>query len=107
MSQLIPSHVTTERAPSTHGSSNGRGSGIISTVLIATMAAIQITTAAAVCAVVDLHVAGELPGEGFVRQEDVDYDKFISNRFGKHYASEASAGDDTPLRGDTAVTGRE
>ena len=33
--------------------------------------AIQITTAAGICAVLDLHVAGRLPRRGFVRQEDV------------------------------------
>ena len=60
------------------------------------LSAIQITTAAAVCAVVDLHVAGKLPGEGFVRQEDVDYHMFLDNRFGKHYATEAP-GDETSL----------
>ncbi|QDV69466.1 Lysine 6-dehydrogenase [Rosistilla carotiformis] len=47
--------------------------------------AIQITTAAAICAVVDLHVAGLLPRQGFVRQEQVRFDQFIANRFGKHY----------------------
>ncbi len=47
--------------------------------------AIQVTTAAAMCAVVDLHVAGRLPLSGFVKQEDVDYREFLSNRFGKHY----------------------
>jgi saccharopine dehydrogenase-like NADP-dependent oxidoreductase len=48
--------------------------------------AIQLTTAAGVCAVLDLHVAGVLPERGFVRQEDVPFPAFISNRFGKHYA---------------------
>ncbi|WP_020471701.1 saccharopine dehydrogenase family protein [Zavarzinella formosa] len=47
--------------------------------------AIQVTTAAAMCAVVDLHVAGRLPTSGFVRQEDVDYREFLANRFGRHY----------------------
>jgi saccharopine dehydrogenase-like NADP-dependent oxidoreductase len=47
---------------------------------------IQITTAAGVCAVLDLLVAGELPQRGFVRQEQVSYDSFIRNRFGRHYA---------------------
>ncbi len=47
---------------------------------------IQITTAAGVCGVLDLLMEGELPGSGFVRQEDVDYTKFIANRFGKYYA---------------------
>jgi saccharopine dehydrogenase-like NADP-dependent oxidoreductase len=47
--------------------------------------AIQITTAASLCAVVDLHVAGRLPAAGFVKQEDVDFDAFVANRFGRHY----------------------
>ena len=50
------------------------------------LSAIQITTAAALCAMLDLHRAGELPQTGFVKQEDVPLAKFLSNRFGKHYA---------------------
>ena len=49
--------------------------------------AIQITTAASICAVLDLHVHGELPNTGFVRQEQVDFDGFLANRFGKQYVS--------------------
>ena len=49
--------------------------------------AIQITTAASICAVLDLHVNGQLPNTGFVRQEQVDFDSFLANRFGKHYVS--------------------
>ena len=49
--------------------------------------AIQITTAASICAVLDLHVNGQLPNTGFVRQEQVDFDGFLANRFGKHYVS--------------------
>ena len=48
--------------------------------------AIQTTTAAGVCAMVDLHRDGKLPASGFVRQEDVDFDEFIANRFGKVFA---------------------
>ena len=48
--------------------------------------AIQITTAAGLCAVVDLLAEGRLPQKGFVRMEDVDYGEFIANRFGRHYA---------------------
>ncbi len=50
--------------------------------------AIQITTAAGICAVLDLHVAGRLPRRGFVRQEQVDLDEFLANRFGKWYDSQ-------------------
>lgn len=49
--------------------------------------AIQITTAAGLCAAIDLHVAGSLPPEGFVRQEEIDFDEFITNRFGRRFAS--------------------
>jgi saccharopine dehydrogenase-like NADP-dependent oxidoreductase len=52
--------------------------------------AIQITTAAGVCAVLDLFVAGRLPRRGFVRQEQVDFDEFLANRFGQHYNSQIS-----------------
>ncbi|WP_428940456.1 saccharopine dehydrogenase family protein [Fontivita pretiosa] len=47
--------------------------------------AIQITTAASLCAVVDLHVSGKLPKQGFVRQEQVNLRDFLSNRFGRCY----------------------
>jgi saccharopine dehydrogenase-like NADP-dependent oxidoreductase len=48
--------------------------------------AIQITTAAGVCAVLDLHASSQLPRSGFIRQEDISYEKFIGNRFGKYYS---------------------
>ena len=47
--------------------------------------AIQITTAAGICAVIDMHVAGQLNSSGFLRQEDVDFENFLGNRFGRHY----------------------
>jgi saccharopine dehydrogenase-like NADP-dependent oxidoreductase len=47
--------------------------------------AIQITTATALCAVFDMHVAGTLPSQGFVRQEQVPLDVFLKNRFGSSY----------------------
>jgi len=50
--------------------------------------AIQITTAAGICAVLDLLAEGKLPQQGFVRQEDVSFDDFISNRFGQYYAQQ-------------------
>jgi saccharopine dehydrogenase-like NADP-dependent oxidoreductase len=49
--------------------------------------AIQITTAAGVCAVLDLHAAGTLLGTGFVKQEDVSLDAFLDNRFGQYFRS--------------------
>jgi saccharopine dehydrogenase-like NADP-dependent oxidoreductase len=47
--------------------------------------AIQITTAAGVCAVVDLFCAGKLPPQGFLRQEQVALPDFLANRFGQVY----------------------
>ncbi|MBA3685391.1 MAG: saccharopine dehydrogenase NADP-binding domain-containing protein [Planctomycetes bacterium] len=47
--------------------------------------AIQITTAAGICAAVDLHRTGVLPSTGFIRQEQVDFDAFLANRFGRYY----------------------
>jgi len=47
---------------------------------------IQITTAAGVCGVVDLLFEGKVPQKGFVRMEDIDYQSFITNRFGRYYA---------------------
>jgi saccharopine dehydrogenase-like NADP-dependent oxidoreductase len=49
------------------------------------MSAIQITTAGAVCAELDLFREGVLPQSGFVRQEQVALDAFLNNRFGKLY----------------------
>jgi saccharopine dehydrogenase-like NADP-dependent oxidoreductase len=48
--------------------------------------AIQLTTASAVCAIVDLCATGKLPPSGFVKQEQIDFDAFVSNRFGRVYA---------------------
>ncbi len=47
--------------------------------------AIQITTAAGICTVLDLLAQGKLPQQGFVRQEDVSFADFIDNRFGRAY----------------------
>lgn len=52
--------------------------------------AIQITTAAGLCAVLDLHLSAKLPKRGFVRQEHVAFDDFIGNRFGRYYRSEGA-----------------
>ncbi len=47
---------------------------------------IQITTAAGVCGVLDLMFEGKLPQHGVVRMEDVKFQDFITNRFGRYYA---------------------
>jgi saccharopine dehydrogenase-like NADP-dependent oxidoreductase len=53
--------------------------------------AIQITTGAGLCAMVDLFVAGVLPQQGFVRQEDAPLAAYLDNRFGRHFASKATS----------------
>ena len=55
--------------------------------------AIQITTASALCAVVDMHAGGSLPvKQGFARQEQVPLKEFLANRFGQAYAGAEHAG---------------
>ncbi len=49
------------------------------------LSAIQITTAAGVCAALDLFREGRLPPCGFVRQEQVALPDFLANRFGAAY----------------------
>ncbi|MGU3398820.1 saccharopine dehydrogenase C-terminal domain-containing protein [Brucellaceae bacterium D45D] len=49
---------------------------------------IQITTASAICAVLDMLAKGDLPQQGFVRQEDIALSAFLANRFGKAYAQQ-------------------
>lgn len=52
--------------------------------------AIQITTAASICTVLDLLVSGKIPASGFIRQEEIALDTFLNNRFGQYYRSEQS-----------------
>ncbi len=49
------------------------------------LSAIQITTAAGLCAVLDLFRQGRLPSHGFIRQEQVPLADFLANRFGHAY----------------------
>ena len=49
------------------------------------ISAIQITTAAGICAAVDLFVHEKLPQSGFIAQERVKLPDFLANRFGKAY----------------------
>jgi saccharopine dehydrogenase-like NADP-dependent oxidoreductase len=51
----------------------------------APLSAIQITTAAGICAAVDLFREGRLPTQGFIRQEEVALPEFLNNRFGRAY----------------------
>ena len=64
--------------------------------------AIQVTTAAGACAVLDLLAEGRLPARGFVRQEQVALDAFLANRFGRLYGpdeGETAAGPAPALAG--------
>ncbi|PRD45643.1 saccharopine dehydrogenase [Phyllobacterium phragmitis] len=57
-----------------------------------TRSAIQITTASAICAVLDMLANGDLPQKGFIRQEEITLDAFLANRFGAAYAQADAAG---------------
>jgi saccharopine dehydrogenase-like NADP-dependent oxidoreductase len=50
------------------------------------LSAIQLTTAGAICTMVDLLMEGKLPKRGFVRQEQTRLADFLENRFGSFYA---------------------
>jgi saccharopine dehydrogenase-like NADP-dependent oxidoreductase len=49
------------------------------------LSAIQLTTSAGICAMVDLLREGKLPQRGFVRQEQASLADFHQNRFGRYY----------------------
>jgi saccharopine dehydrogenase-like NADP-dependent oxidoreductase len=51
-----------------------------------TRSAIQITTAAGICAVLDLLAHKILPQRGLVRQEEIPLAAFLANRFGRAYS---------------------
>ena len=50
------------------------------------LSAIQLTTAAGICAALDLVAQGALPQSGFLSQEQVPLQTFLDNRFGRAYA---------------------
>ncbi len=52
------------------------------------VSAIQITTASAICAVLDMLADGTLPTRGFVGQDQIALDAFLANRFGAAYAGQ-------------------
>jgi saccharopine dehydrogenase-like NADP-dependent oxidoreductase len=55
------------------------------------VSAIQITTASAICAVLDMLKDNAVRSIGFVRQEEIALDDFIANRFGRAYALPGAA----------------
>jgi saccharopine dehydrogenase (NAD+, L-lysine-forming) len=48
--------------------------------------AISWTTAASVSAVVELVSRGDLPQRGFIKQEEIPFDRFLTTRTGKYFA---------------------
>jgi saccharopine dehydrogenase-like NADP-dependent oxidoreductase len=56
-----------------------------------TLTAIQITTASAICTMLDLLATDQIRQRGFVRQEDVGLPAFLENRFGQVYAKPTEA----------------
>ncbi|MFN0058162.1 MAG: saccharopine dehydrogenase C-terminal domain-containing protein [Planctomycetota bacterium] len=50
--------------------------------------AISWTTAASVCAIVELVANGALPGQGFIKQEDILLSQFLGTRCGGYYHEE-------------------
>jgi saccharopine dehydrogenase-like NADP-dependent oxidoreductase len=63
----------------------------------ASRSAIQITTAAGICGVLDLLSQGKLPDRGFVRQEDVPLADFLQTPFGRVYAVDRPPSEETRL----------
>jgi saccharopine dehydrogenase-like NADP-dependent oxidoreductase len=64
-----------------------------------TLSAIQTTTAAAMCTILDLLATGQLSQTGFIRQEDIRLEVFVANRFGQVYAKTETGGAHQRLRG--------
>ncbi|NEQ99524.1 MAG: saccharopine dehydrogenase family protein [Cyanothece sp. SIO2G6] len=60
------------------------------------LTAIQISTAASLCAVMDLYLDGEIPHRGFLKQEDISLDRFLANRFGRYYNDATGAENHVP-----------
>lgn len=50
-----------------------------------TWSAIQLTTAAGICSMVDLHRTKKIPQVGFIKQEEVNFDDFMNTPFGSIY----------------------
>ncbi|MBP8120015.1 MAG: hypothetical protein KAY04_02145, partial [Burkholderiales bacterium] len=52
--------------------------------------AISWTTAASICAVVEMVRDGSLPEKGFIKQEEIPFDKFLATHNGSIYRSAES-----------------
>lgn len=68
-----------------------------------TVSAIQITTASAICAVVDMLANGALPAHGFVGQDQIALADFLANRFGGAYAASLPSVTGATVRSDVAL----
>ena len=55
------------------------------------LSAIQLSTAAGICAALDLVAQGVLPQRGFVGQEQISLEALLANRFGRVYAGKPLA----------------
>lgn len=53
-----------------------------------TLSAIQLSTAAGICTMLDLAVHGHLPQRGFIGQEQVPLAALLDNRYGRIYAGQ-------------------
>ncbi len=61
--------------------------------------AIQVSTAAGLCGVLDLLAEGRLPQAGLVGQDQVPLEAFLHNRFGRYYAeADLAAAEPRPAR---------
>jgi saccharopine dehydrogenase-like NADP-dependent oxidoreductase len=58
--------------------------------------AISWTTAASICAVVEMVSNGSIPGKGFLKQEEIHLSEFLKTRNGRLYKSEPEGGTPTP-----------
>ncbi|WP_251864275.1 saccharopine dehydrogenase NADP-binding domain-containing protein [Achromobacter sp. Marseille-Q4962] len=58
------------------------------------LSAIQLSTAAGICAALDLVAEGALPARGFVGQEAIALDTLLQNRYGRVYAGQPPALED-------------
>ena len=54
--------------------------------------AISWTTAASACAVIEMVSNGTLPNKGFIKQEEIDLDKFFETKNGRLYAGKPQGG---------------
>jgi saccharopine dehydrogenase-like NADP-dependent oxidoreductase len=63
------------------------------------LSAIQITTSAAICTMLDLLAAGHIGPHGFIRHEDIPLETFLANRFGQVFAKRDRTGADHDLAG--------